>query len=87
VDDVVDLRIQGRNVEVVERSGARTRDVRSEVGQSLPRQNAQVRVLRADGRGDVTVIQQPAIWNGYTAVVRIRDPRGSADRYDLEVGW
>lgn len=88
VDDVVDLRIQGRRVEVIERSGARTRDVRSDFGrQGLPRQDAVVRLLRADGRGSVAVVQQPTARNGYTAIVRIRDTRGGADRYDLDVTW
>lgn len=88
VDDVVELRIQGRRVEVIERSGARTRDVRTDFGnQGLPRQNATVRLQRADGRGSVAVVQQPAVWNGYTAVVRIRDERGGAARYDLDLTW
>ncbi len=88
VDDVVELRIQGRRVEVIERSGARTRDVRTDFGnQGLPRQNATVRLQRADGRGSVAVVQQPAVWNGYTAVVRIRDERGGAARYDLDLVW
>jgi len=88
VDDVVDLRIQGRRVEVIERSGARTRDVRSDFGrQGLPRQDAVVRLLRADGRGSVAVVQQPTARNGYTAIVRIRDTRGGADRYDLDLTW
>lgn len=88
VDDVVELRIQGRRVEVIERSGARTRDVRTDFGnQGLPRQNATVRLQRADGRGSVAVVQQPAVWNGFTAVVRIRDERGGADRYDLDLVW
>jgi hypothetical protein len=88
VDDVVELRIQGRRVEVVERSGARTRDVRTDFGnQGLPRQNAVVTLQRADGRGSVAIVQQPAVWNGFTAVVRIRDERGGADRYDLNLTW
>jgi len=33
------------------------------------------------------VVQQPAVWNGFTAVVRIRDARGGPDRYDLELIW
>lgn len=88
VDDLVELRIRGRTVDVIERSGARTQQVRSQFGpQGLPRQDAVVRLQRADGRGTVSVVQQPAPWNSYTAVVRIRDSRGGADRYDLELVW
>lgn len=88
VDDLVELRIRGRTVDVIERSGARTQQVRSQFGpQGLPRQDAVVRLQRVDGRGTVSVVQQPALWNSYTAVVRIRDSRGGADRYDLELVW
>lgn len=88
VDDVVELRIQGRRLEVIERSGARTRDVRTDFGtQGLPRRNAVVSLQRADGRGSVAIVQQPAVWNGFTAVVRIRDERGGAGRYDLDLTW
>jgi hypothetical protein len=46
-----------------------------------------VRLLDANGRGTVTVVQQPAPWNGYTAIVRIRDRQSGADRYDLDFSW
>jgi hypothetical protein len=88
VDDLVELRIRGRTVDVIERSGARTQQVRSQFGpQGLPRQDAVVRLQQVNGRGTVSVVQQPALWNSYTAVVRIRDPRGGADRYDLTLVW
>lgn len=88
VDDIVDLRIQGRRVETVTRSGDRTRDVSSRIdGAALPARATTVRVVRADGRGTVTVVQQPNASNGYTAIVRIRDPRSGAATYDIDVQW
>ncbi len=87
IDDVVDLRIQGRRVEVVERSGGRTRDVRSTFDGVLPSQPVTVQIARADGRGNVRVVQQPSRQNGYTAIVRVEDRSGGAARYDLNVRW
>jgi hypothetical protein len=88
VDDDVELRIRGRRVDVVERSGVRTRDTRSTFsGVGLPRESGLLRVVYADGRGNVSVAQQPAPWNEYTGVVRVRDPRGGAARYDIDIRW
>ena len=86
VDDDVELRIQGRNIRVIDRNGAPTRSVRSTVAQPLGRNDA-VRIVAARGRGSVGVVQQPAPWNGYTAIVRIRDRQGGADRYDVRLDW
>jgi hypothetical protein len=86
VDDDVELRIQGRSIRVFDRSGAPTRDVRSTVRRSLGR-NDVVQVLDAAGRGSVRVVQQPAPWNGHTAIVRVRDRQGGAGRYDLQLAW
>ncbi len=87
VDDVIDLRIRGRRVEVVERSGGRARDVRNTFRGELPRQAVTVQLARADGRGNVRVIQQPSPRNGYTAIVRIEDRQGGAARYDVDLRW
>lgn len=88
VDDDVELRIRGRSVNIVERSGVRTRDARSTFsGAGLPRESGLLRVVYADGRGNVSVAQQPAPWNEYTGIVRVRDPRGGAARYDIDVRW
>ncbi len=87
VDDVVELRIQGRRVDVVDRSGSPTRDAQTQVRDGLPRESVRVQLVRADGRGTVRVVQQPTVWNLFTAVVRIEDPRSGASRYDLDVGW
>ncbi len=88
VDDDVELRIRGRSVNIVERSGVRTRDARSTFsGAGLPRESGLLRVVYADGRGNVSVAQQPAPWNEYTGIVRVRDPRGGAARYDIDIRW
>jgi hypothetical protein len=88
VDDEVEIRIQGRNVETRTLSGNGARDVRANLnGRALPRRDLQVRVRERHGRGTVTVVQQPGQWNGYTAVIRVRDRQGGFGHYDFDVSW
>jgi hypothetical protein len=35
----------------------------------------------------VYVVQQPTERNGYSAVVRVRDPQGGFGNYDFELAW
>ena len=39
------------------------------------------------GRGKITVQQQPTARNNYTAIVRIEDSKGGADRYRFNLAW
>jgi hypothetical protein len=88
VDDEVEIRIQGRNVETRRLSGNVVRDVRANLnGRALPRRDLQVNVRQRQGRGSVTVVQQPGQYNGYTAVIRVRDPQGGYGHYDFDVNW
>lgn len=88
VDDEVEIRIQGRNVETRTLSGNGARDVRANInGRALPRRDLQIRVRERQGRGTVTVVQQPGQWNGYTAVIRVRDRQGGFGHYDFDVSW
>lgn len=88
VDDVVELRISGRRVDAITRSGNRVDDVNSDIrGNGLPSRDVTVTVDKNTGRGSVQVVQQPVAWNGYTAVIRIHDPAGGARFYDLSAFW
>lgn len=49
----------------------------------LPRQDGTVTVQVLQGRGNVDVIQQPNARNGFTTVIRLRDPDGGASRYRI----
>ena len=49
----------------------------------LPERDGTVTVQVLEGRGRVDVIQQPSRRNGYTTVVRLRDPDGGAARYRI----
>jgi len=88
VDDQVEIRIQGRSVSTRTLSGNGTRDVRADIdGRALPRRDLEIRVRERQGRGTVTVVQQPGQWNGYTAVIRVRDRQGGFGYYDFDVVW
>lgn len=79
--------IQGRNVSSRVISGAGTDNVRANVtGGALPR-NAQLVLSRTNGRGAVQVVQQPSAANGFTAIIRVSDPRAGAAQYDVEARW
>jgi hypothetical protein len=87
VDDEVEIRIRGRNVDTRTLSGNGARDVRASLTRALPRRDVTVSVRERSGRGTATVVQQPSQWNGYTAVIRIRDRQGGFGYYDLDVIW
>lgn len=88
VDDVAELRIQGRRVDLTTLSGAPVRDARYDVsGSGLPHRPVAVTIRQNGGRGAVQVLQQPTSQNGYTAIVRIRDFQGGSGWYDLDLTW
>jgi len=88
VDSEVEVRIQNGRVDTRTLSGAQATSVRASGGNSAaPRSNAQINVVQHQGRGTVTIVQQPSQWNNYTTVVRIRDPQGGYGYYDFDLTW
>ena len=88
VDSEVEIRLSGRSVETRALSGGDTRDARSSViGNGLPRRDAQLVISQHQGRGTVYIAEQPTAYNGYTAVIRVRDPQGGYGYYDFEVDY
>lgn len=87
VDDEAEIRIQGSRVDYSNVRGDGTRDVRADMSGQLPRRDVRVRIEDRDGRGHVDVIQQPSAWNGYMAIVRVRDPQSGYGRYAFDVTW
>lgn len=88
VDDVVEIRISGRRVDAITRSGDRVTNVNANIrGDGLPARGVTVGIDRHAGRGSIRVVQQPSAWNGYTAVIRIDDPSGGASFYDFSAFW
>jgi hypothetical protein len=86
VDREVLIVMRGRDVDTRQTYDERGRD-RARAQGTLPRAEGVVTVQVREGRGDVDVIQQPSARNDYTAVVRIRDPRGGDDRYRVAASW
>ena len=88
VDDRVEIRIQGDRVEYRTLSGKSLRNVRANLlSGGLPRRDVQVVVSDESGRGTVSVVQQPSSYNGYTAVIRVYDPRPGYGDYRFDVSW
>ena len=88
VDSDVEIRLSGRQVDQRALSGGATRDARSSViGGGLPRRDVQLVIAQHQGRGTVYVAQQPTAYNGYTAIIRVRDPQGGYGYYDFEVDY
>ena len=87
VDDYVELNIQGNRVRSREREGSQTLNEQVSFSNPLPRANVTVSVRKRNGRGRVSVVQQPSQSNNYTAIVKIDDDKGGADDYEIEMEW
>jgi hypothetical protein len=87
VDDYVELNIQGNRVRSRERQGSQTLNEQVSFSNPLPRANVTVSVRKRNGRGRVSVVQQPNQSNNYTAIVKIDDDKGGADDYEIEMEW
>jgi hypothetical protein len=87
VDNYVELRIQGNRVRSVEREGAPTVKEQVNFSSPLPRADVRVSVNKRNGRGQVSVVEQPNQSNNYTAIIKINDDKGGADDYEIEMEW
>jgi hypothetical protein len=88
VDDAIEIRIQGDRIEYRTLSGKSLRNVHANLSRGgLPRSDVQVFVTDQNGRGSVSVVQQPSSYNNYTAVIRVYDPRPGYGTYDFDIGW
>jgi hypothetical protein len=87
VDSEIRLVLRGNRASVERVGSNETRSGSGRLLRRLPRESGTLRVERLDGRGQVDVVQQPSASNGYTAVVRLRDPSGGADDYRIAAYW
>lgn len=86
VDDELELRIQNGRIDYRTISGKQPMNIRADGGNlDIGRSDARVVVTQNQGRGSVIVVQQPSAWNGYTTVIRIRDPQGGYGYYDFDL--
>jgi hypothetical protein len=87
VDREVRIQIDNRRASVLEYGSNERARRKVDMMSGIPNRPGRLYVNVLDGRGDVDVIQQPSQSNGYTATIRIRDPKGGADRYRIAVYW
>jgi hypothetical protein len=87
VDDDVRIRIRGGAAEVETIGGTAYYDGQPNFFNSLPNRRVTVRLTAKRGRGEIFIEQQPSRDNDFTAIIRIKDPKGGASQYDFELQW
>jgi hypothetical protein len=87
VDKEIQIQLRGNRAYVQAMGAGEDRNSRGRVISGLPQQTGNLVVQRLEGRGDVDVIEQPSPRNGYTATLRIRDPRSGASPYRIVAYW
>lgn len=86
VDDELEIRVQNGRIEYRTLSGNQPTSIRVNAGNvSAVRGNGSLSVAENQGRGSVAVVQQPNMMNGYTTVIRVRDPQGGYGHYDFDL--
>ncbi len=87
VDQKANIIIYGADVQTEDVSGTGISGVDFRVTGSLARRPGTINVRKRNGRGTVTVLQNPSRENDYTAIVQVFDPNGGADNYEVEITW
>jgi hypothetical protein len=87
VDDDVRIRIRGGSADVETIGGTPYNNGQPNFSDSLPYRRVTVRLTQKRGRGEIFIEQQPSRENDFTAIVRIRDPRGGASDYEFTIEW
>jgi hypothetical protein len=85
VDEVV---ISGSSASVRHVNGNPPREVKASFSAPIPRSPVKVALISANGRGSISVVQQPSAANGYATIVRIDDSdKGGEKRYEFTLRW
>lgn len=87
VDDDVRIRIRGGSADVETIGGTAYYDGQPNFENSLPNRRVTVRLTQKRGRGEIFIEQQPSRENDFTAIIRIKDPRGGASDYEFTLEW
>jgi len=87
VDREIRIQIDNRRASVIEVGNNERTRRRVNMYGSIPNRPGTLYVQVLQGRGRVDVVQQPTARNGYTAVIRLRDPDGGAARYRIAAYW
>lgn len=87
VDDKIQLTISGITLSQKAVSGRTMPDGNYSFTAELPQTAVTVTAVKVEGRGSVSVIQQPTAENGFTAIVEVADARGGAGDHLIDVSW
>ena len=87
VDDRANIVLRGSSIYAENVSGNGVNTTYQNVNGFLPRRATNVMVQKRDGRGNVTVVQQPSRANDFAAVIQIFDSRGGSGNYKIEISW
>jgi hypothetical protein len=87
VDQEVQLTLSGRTLSTSNLGPTEPGSRGTNVLAALPRTDGEVTVSVLDGRGTVNVLQQPTARNGYTTIIRVRDPQGGVGSYRINAYW
>jgi hypothetical protein len=87
VDSDLKIEWQGFDVRTRNQAAEAAREVHSAVSNGLPSSSATLSLVVREGRGDVSIVQQPNSSNGWTAIIRVRDPQTGFGHYDFDVSW
>lgn len=87
VDQLANIMISRSDVQTQDASGTGLSGVNFNINGSLANRPATVTARKRNGRGSVTVTQQPSWDNDFTAVVQVFDPGGGADDYEVDITW
>lgn len=88
VDDILDLKITGDQVNYAVAKGGSPRNVSAVFSAPLPRVPLSGFSISArEGRGEVVLMEGPDPSNNYTATVRIIDSESAQDNYRFRFSW
>jgi predicted anti-sigma-YlaC factor YlaD len=85
VDEIV---FSGSSVSVRHISGEPIQEARASFSAPIPRAPVNIKLLSANGRGTIIIVQEPSAANGYTTIVRVDDSgKGGNKRYEFTLRW
>jgi hypothetical protein len=87
VDATVNIKISGDFVDSMDITGSGLSNVTYDLEGYLAARPGSVTVRKRNGRGTVSIVEQPNARNDYTAVIQIFDAGSGDDEYELEISW
>ena len=88
VEGIDEIIITGSSASVRHVSGTPPREVKASFSAPVPRSPANVKLISTNGRGAISIVQEPSAANGYTTIVRVDDSEKSGDKlYQFTLRW